>query len=68
MSLSSFMGTLPILIYPPTCNISGIIVLYENNSKYLGMTLHARLRWKEDVEKERTEIGYRCGLWQEILN
>jgi hypothetical protein len=33
--------------------ISGTEVPYANTAKYLGMTLDAKLRWKEHIKKKR---------------
>ncbi|XP_039297989.1 polyamine-transporting ATPase 13A2 [Nilaparvata lugens] len=41
------------LMYP----LNGNIVPYSNTAKYLGMTLDAKLRWKEHVKKKREQLG-----------
>lgn len=33
------------------------VVPYANTAKYLGMTLDAKLRWKEHVKKKKNELG-----------
>lgn len=50
---------------PPAININESIVPYENNAKYLGMTLDTKLKWKEHVKKKREEldIKYRKMYW-----
>lgn len=50
---------------PPALDLNGTIVPYENNAKYLGMTLDAKLRWKEHVKKKKAELGlkYRQHYW-----
>lgn len=49
----------------PTVSLNNVIVPYENTAKYLGMTLDAKLRWKEHVKKKRTELDlkYRQLYW-----
>lgn len=42
---------------PPPGFINGIKVLYENNAKYLGMTLDAKLYWKEHLKKNKIRAG-----------
>jgi hypothetical protein len=37
--------------------ISGTQVPYANTAKYLGMNLHAKLRWKEHIKKRRDELN-----------
>jgi hypothetical protein len=37
--------------------ISGTQVPYANTAKYLGMTLDAKLRWKEQIKKKRDELN-----------
>jgi hypothetical protein len=50
---------------PPSVNLDGVVVPYENTAKYLGMTLDAKLKWKAHVEKKRAELGlkYRQLFW-----
>jgi hypothetical protein len=37
--------------------INGTKVPYANTAKYLGMTLDAKLRWKEHIKKKRDELN-----------
>jgi hypothetical protein len=37
--------------------INGTKVPYANTAKYLGMTLHAKLRWKENIKKKRDKLN-----------
>jgi hypothetical protein len=37
--------------------INGTKVPYANTAKYLGMTLNAKLRWKEHIKKEHDELN-----------
>jgi predicted GIY-YIG superfamily endonuclease len=37
--------------------INGTQVPYANTAKYLGMTLDAKLRWKEHIKKKRDELN-----------
>jgi predicted GIY-YIG superfamily endonuclease len=37
--------------------IHGTKVPYANTAKYLGMTLDAKLRWKEHIKKKRDELN-----------
>lgn len=39
--------------------INGSIVPYHNTAKYLGMTLDAKLKWKEHVKKKKEELDIR---------
>lgn len=50
---------------PPTLDINGTVIPYENNAKYLGMTLDAKLRWKAHIRKKMEELGikYRLHYW-----
>ncbi|BES98862.1 unnamed protein product [Nesidiocoris tenuis] len=43
------------IVYTPTF-INGVAIPYVNEAKYLGMTLDAKLRWKEHVKKKKTEL------------
>lgn len=45
--------------------IDSLAIPYANEAKYLGMTLDARLRWKEHVKKKKKEldIKYRKMHW-----
>lgn len=43
-------------VYKPVY-IDQNIVPYANSAKYLGMTLDAKLRWKEHVKKKREQLG-----------
>jgi hypothetical protein len=45
--------------------INGTKVPYANTGNYLGMTLDAKLRWKEDIKKKRDElnINFRKMYW-----
>lgn len=45
------------LAEPIRLNINGTLVPYQTNAKYLGMTLDAKLRWKEHVKKKRMELN-----------
>lgn len=40
-------------------NIDGKEVPYANTAKYLGITLDAKLRWKEHVKKKKEELNIR---------
>lgn len=53
------------IVEPPPLIINGTIVPYENEAKYLGLTLDAKLRWKAHVKKKRTELGlkYKQYYW-----
>ena len=50
---------------PPNLEINGAIVPYENNAKYLGMNLDAKLRWKHHIKMKRAELNirYRKYYW-----
>ena len=50
---------------PPRVFIGDIKVPHGNTAKYLGMTLDAKLRWKEHVKKKKEELGlkYRELYW-----
>jgi len=37
--------------------INGMQIPYANTAKYLGMTLDAKLRWKEHIKKKRDELN-----------
>jgi hypothetical protein len=37
--------------------INGTQVPYANTAKYLGMTLDAKLRWKEHIKKKRDQLN-----------
>jgi hypothetical protein len=37
--------------------INGTQVSYANTAKYLGMTLDAKLRWKEHITEKREELN-----------
>jgi hypothetical protein len=37
--------------------INGTNVPYANTAKYLGMTLVAKLQWKENIKKKRDELN-----------
>jgi hypothetical protein len=45
--------------------INGTEVPYANTAKYLGMTLDAKLRWKEHIKKKRDELDnkFRKTYW-----
>ncbi|CAB0012141.1 unnamed protein product [Nesidiocoris tenuis] len=43
------------IVYTPTF-INGVAIPYVNEAKYLGTTLDAKLRWKEPVKKNKTEL------------
>lgn len=49
--------------------INNIAIPHANTAKYLGMTLDAKLRWKEHIKKKREELGLntkKCtGCWEE---
>lgn len=51
-------------VYLPI-NINGINIPHENQAKYLGMTLDAKLRWKEHVKKKKEELNikYKKFYW-----
>lgn len=53
------------IIEPPLLAINGTRVPYQNEAKYLGMTLDTKLRWKEHVKKKRSELNlkYRQFSW-----
>lgn len=38
-------------------NLNGVSVPHANVSKYLGMNLDAKLRWKEHIEKKCEELN-----------
>lgn len=42
--------------YIPTF-LNNVAIPYANEAKYLGMTLDAKLRWKEHVKKKRNELN-----------
>lgn len=39
--------------------LDGKVIPYSNQAKYLGMTLDAKLKWKEHVKKKRKELDLR---------
>jgi hypothetical protein len=38
------------------------VIPYVNTSKYLGMNLDAKLRWKEHIKKKRDELNMSISL------
>ena len=50
---------------PVPITINQKVIPYENNAKYLGMTLDAKLRWKVHVKKKKEEmnIKFRKMYW-----
>lgn len=50
---------------PPNVTLNNIVVPLENKAKYLGMTLDAKLHWKEHVKIKRKELDlkYRDLYW-----
>lgn len=49
----------------PVVTINNIIIPHDNTAKYLGMTLDAKLRWKEHVKIKRKQLDlkYRNLYW-----
>ena len=39
--------------------LDGIKIPYSNKTKYIGMTLDTKLRWKEHIKKKRIELDIR---------
>ena len=50
---------------PLLLEMNGTIVPHETSTKYLGMTLDTKLRWKERTKKKRAELDlkYRQYYW-----
>jgi predicted GIY-YIG superfamily endonuclease len=46
--------------------IKGTKVPYANTAKYLGMTLDAKLRWKEHIKKKRDEPKHQVHAWTQF--
>ena len=57
--------TLKNIFSQPHVTLNNIIVPLDNKAKYLGMTLDAKLRWKEHVKIKRKELDlkYRDLYW-----
>jgi hypothetical protein len=55
------------LIDLPSLVINGTIVPYENKAKYLGMTLDAKLRWKEHVKKKKEELNIKFRQYRWLI-
>ena len=52
---------------PPRLYLNGIEVPIANTAKYLGMTLDARLRWKEHIKIKKNELQLKYNQIQWLL-